>query len=327
MKVSVNGYGKLGMRVADAAAKHPNLKLVGVSKYTVNARAYLARERGIPIYAEKKRVDSFALAGIDVEGGIAEMVGESDLVIDASPPTKGLLNKQSLYVPMGRAAIFQGGENPQIAETSFNARSNFERAKGMKYVRVVNCSPTGICRLITPLVEEYGSACMSKVVVRPISASRADAPGTLGDDLKSILPYLPVQASDCPYPSEVHAYEVGMTFRWEIPEKEEIREIFRWEPRVAVLEKENSLQEMISKPNAFEFDLYATNLHLDTYSVSDHTVSIALSVPQMSCIVPENIDATMALCGTLDKAHSLKLTDEVLGINRIKKKMEEAFAC
>lgn len=48
IKVAINGYGTIGKRVADAVAAQPDMEVVGVSKTSVSAEAYVAKSAGIP---------------------------------------------------------------------------------------------------------------------------------------------------------------------------------------------------------------------------------------------------------------------------------------
>ena len=71
------------------------------------------------------------------------MVSEADIVIDATPEDVGSENKK-MYETLGKKAIFQGGEEHEIAGTSFVAQCNFDEAIGKKYVRVVSCNTTAL---------------------------------------------------------------------------------------------------------------------------------------------------------------------------------------
>ena len=45
LPVCVNGYGTIGKRVADALMKHPEIRMLGVSKFTPDADAKIAIDR------------------------------------------------------------------------------------------------------------------------------------------------------------------------------------------------------------------------------------------------------------------------------------------
>ena len=50
IKVAINGYGTIGKRVADAVAAQKDMKVIGVSKTRPNAEAFVAKQRGYPLY-------------------------------------------------------------------------------------------------------------------------------------------------------------------------------------------------------------------------------------------------------------------------------------
>ena len=51
IKVAVNGYGTIGMRVADAVLKQEDMILVGITKSKPDFRCEQAREKGIDVYS------------------------------------------------------------------------------------------------------------------------------------------------------------------------------------------------------------------------------------------------------------------------------------
>ena len=69
IKVAVNGYGTIGKRVADAVAAQPDMEVIGVSKTKPGAEAFVALERGYPLYiADISKKEAFEKAGIPVAG-------------------------------------------------------------------------------------------------------------------------------------------------------------------------------------------------------------------------------------------------------------------
>jgi len=50
IKVAINGYGTIGKRVADAVAAQKDMKVIGVSKTRPSAEAFVAKQRGYPLY-------------------------------------------------------------------------------------------------------------------------------------------------------------------------------------------------------------------------------------------------------------------------------------
>ncbi|MDD1676012.1 MAG: type II glyceraldehyde-3-phosphate dehydrogenase, partial [Methanomicrobiales archaeon] len=151
IKVAINGYGTIGKRVADAVAAQRDMRVVGVSKTSPSAEAYVARERGYPLFlADLTKKPAFDKIGLPVAGSVKEMIGEADVVVDATPGGVGEKNK-ALYEKQGVKAIFQGGEEHEVAGLSFCSDCNYEQALGRQFVRVVSCNTTGLCRVINTM--------------------------------------------------------------------------------------------------------------------------------------------------------------------------------
>ena len=148
IKVAINGYGTIGKRVADAVAAQPDMEIVGVSKTSMNAEAYIAKERGYPLYiADMTKRPDFENAGVPIAGTVVEMIKKADVVVDATPGGVGLKNKP-MYEEHKVRAIYQGGEKHTTTGFSFNSSVNYAEAKGRQFTRVVSCNTTGLVRII-----------------------------------------------------------------------------------------------------------------------------------------------------------------------------------
>ena len=144
IKVAINGYGTIGKRVADAVAAQKDMKVIGVSKTRPNAEAFVAKQRGYPLYiADISKKAAFEKAGLTVAGSVEEMCRAADIVVDATPGDIGATNKP-LYEKIGVKALWQGGEEHELAGFSFNSSCNYKDAIGRKFVRVVSCNTTGL---------------------------------------------------------------------------------------------------------------------------------------------------------------------------------------
>jgi len=115
IRVAVNGYGTIGKRVADAVRLQPDMALVGVAKTRPNFEALGAVRSGIPIYVPEGSEEAFERAGIRVAGTVKEMLSRADVIVDATPDGVGEKNRP-MYESAGVKAIFQGGEEPEVAE-------------------------------------------------------------------------------------------------------------------------------------------------------------------------------------------------------------------
>ena len=144
VRVGVNGYGTIGKRVAYAVSRQDDMELIGVTKTKPDFEAYLAKEMGIPVYAASDGfIQRFEKAGFDVAGTLNDLLEKADVIVDATPGGMGAKNK-TLYEKAGVKAVFEGGEKASVAEVSFVAQANYEKALGKDYVRVVSCNTTGL---------------------------------------------------------------------------------------------------------------------------------------------------------------------------------------
>ena len=335
MKVSINGYGTIGKRVAEAVDKHPKLKLVGVAKYTPDQDARLANLLGFKVFVPKENIDKFKAEGIKVEGTVEEMVEESDIIVDASSDGKGTINKE-MYKKKNKPAIFQGGEKAGIAEISFNARSNFEKAKGKKYIRVVSCNTTGYSRVIKPLTENYEIENINAILIRraadpndtkgPLNAIEWKANSHHAEDVRTIID-IPMTSVAFKAPHTLsHVNSMTLRFKDKAPKKEDILDIFSKESRVACLKKASSTSQIIEAARDIglkRYDMYTTNLLMNSIMINGNEMFLTFVVPQESIVVPENIDAVIAQAGLMNKEQSMKETDKILEIDRIKRDMEK----
>lgn len=335
VKVAVNGFGSIGKRVAEAVQKHERLELVGVAKYTPDNDVKLANLMGINVFTSNK--ENFA--DIDVAGTLDDMIQQSSIVVDASPEGRGAKNKQDIYVPNKKAAVFQGGEDGSVAEMSFNSRSNFDDAKHKDYIRIVSCNTTSYCRILKPLSERYKVDSVEAFLIRR-GSDPADSKGSQlnsvewkakshhAHDINTIL-NMSINSIAFKVPHTLfHVNSALVRFAGEAPKKEDVSELFRKESRVAVLEKaSNSAQVMEAARdlNLKRYDTFVVSLLLNTFTSHKNEMFISFLVPQESIVIPENIDAIIARSGLMDRNESIRYTDQILGIPKIKSDLEKVF--
>lgn len=342
ISVCVNGYGTIGKRVADALSKHPDVKLVGISKFTPDADARIAISKGIKIFVPKENHDAFVKFGILPAGGIEEMIDMSEIVVDASPDKKGIKNKEEIYLPKNRRAIFQGGEKEDVAEISFNARSNFNAAKNKNYVRVVSCNTTGLCRIIKPMLENHDDLEKISVSLVRRGADPNDSKGSAlnsveweanshhAHDVQTVLGPIRICTTAFKSPQTLmHVHSISMKFRGTAPAKEEIENIYGKESRVALLRTASSTADVVEKARDLGFvrnDIFLVNLHANTIISEENELSMTITVPQESIVTPEDVDAVISMAGLMDQTASMGLTNKILGIGNIKNRLESAFS-
>ena len=126
VKVFINGYGTIGKRVADAVSLQPDMEVIGVSKTKPDFLAKIAVEQRYEMYTLPENLNKFKERGIDAKP-IEEGIKKADIVIDATPKGVGAANKP-LYLKLKKNAIFEGGEKAEVADVSFVAQVNYEKA-------------------------------------------------------------------------------------------------------------------------------------------------------------------------------------------------------
>lgn len=340
LKVGINGYGTIGKRVADFVVKHPKLELVGVVKYTPDQDARLANVNGMNLFTSKESLDNFKSKNIEVKGTVDDIVEASDVIVDASPDGKAIGNKQNIYIPKNKKVIFQGGEEADIADVSFNARSNFNSAIGKQFIRVVSCNTTGYCRLIKPLMENYKIKNINAYLIRR-GADPADTKGSAlnsvewkakshhADDVKTVIDVnMTSVAFKVPHTLS-HINSMSIKFDGIAPTKNEILDLYRKENRVGVLNSAKTSAEIIEVVRDLGLkrnDVYMTLLLANTIQIDGNEVFFSFFVPQESIVVPENIDAIVAQTNLMSKEESMKTTDNVFELEKIKKNLENIFA-
>lgn len=338
VNVSINGYGTIGKRVADGVSLHSKLKLIGVSKYTPDGDARLANMLGYGLFVPGENKTKFTEKGIEVEGDTNEMIDESDVIVDASSGGRGIQNRQNFYSPKDKKAIFQGGEDAEVADISFNARSNFERAIDKKYIRVVSCNTTSYCRLIKPLMDRYKIKNIQALLIRR-GADPNDSKGAMlnavewkakshhADDVKTVID-VPISSIAYKVPHTLtHVNSMNIEFEEQVNQDAFI-DIFKDESRVAILNSAKTSAEIIEAARDLglkRYDTFVVSLLMKTFVAEGNRVFVSFLVPQESIVIPENIDAIVGQAGLMKKEDSMKTTDKILGIPEIKKNLEKIF--
>ncbi|MBI2578316.1 MAG: type II glyceraldehyde-3-phosphate dehydrogenase [Candidatus Aenigmarchaeota archaeon] len=337
INVCVNGYGTIGKRVADAAKAHSKIRLVGVSKYSADADASIARMQGIDVFVPKESAGAFESKGVEVSGTVEELLDKADSIVDASPDGVGRKNRV-VYEEKGKKAVFQGGEEAGIG-LSFNARSNFEKALNQNFIRVVSCNTTGYCRILKPLTERYKIKHVFASLIRR-GADLNDAKGSQlnsvewkakshhASDVQSVID-VPMSSIAFKVPhTHSHINSMFIEFDGEKPGKDDIYELFRNE-RVALLNTAATSSQIVEAARDLglkRYDIFMPCLLVNTYMANGNSVFLSFAVPQESIVVPENIDAIIAQNSAMSREESMRTTDKLLGIPDIKEKLEKAFS-
>ena len=336
IQVGVNGYGTIGKRVADAVAAQPDMTLTGVAKTRPNYEAEAAVRKGYPLYAAiPERADRFHEAGIDLAGEAEDMVMTADVIVDTTPSGIGADNCE-LYERYDTPAILQGGEDGDVADVSFNARSNYDLARDddVDTARVVSCNTTGLSRLLTPLIESYGVEKSRVTLVRrggdpgqtsrgPINDILPDPvtiPSHHGPDVNTIIPDVDIDTLGVKVPATLmHLHSVNVTLE-EAPTAAEVRDLLSAEPRLFLVPEETGidgtgkLKEFAMDTGRPRGDLWENCIWEHSVSMEGRDLYLFQSIHQESDVIPENIDAVRALLDWEDRETSMATTDETLGV-------------
>ena len=336
IKVAINGYGTIGKRVADAVAAQPDMEVIGVSKTSVSSEAYIAKERGYPLYiADLSKKSAFEKAGIEVAGDVDAMLKAADIVVDATPGGVGEKNRP-IYERLGKKAIFQGGEGHEVAGFSFNAHANYKEAAGKQFARVVSCNTTGLVRLIHALDQAFGVERVRAVMVRrgadpddikrgPIDAivlNPATIPSHHGPDVQTVLPHINIVTLAMIVPTTfMHMHSIQADLKRETT-RDEVLAVFENHSRIGLIRKATGiksnaqLREYTQDLGRPRTDLWENGVFEESVSVLDGKEFYCFqAIHQEADVIPENIDCIRALMGTVkDPEESIRMTNEALGL-------------
>ncbi|MFW5911687.1 MAG: type II glyceraldehyde-3-phosphate dehydrogenase [Halolamina sp.] len=334
IQVGVVGYGTIGKRVADAVVAQRDMAIVGVAKTSPNFEAETAVAKGYDLYAAiEERRDLFDEAGIPVAGDLEDLVAAADVIVDATPSGIGAQNKAT-YAAHDTPAIYQGGEDADVADTSFNARANYDDAVGADHVRVVSCNTTGLSRLLAPLREEYGVEKARVTLVRrggdpgqtgrgPIDDILPDPvtlPSHHGPDVKTIFPDIDIDTLGLKVPATLmHVHSVNVTLESET-DTDAVRELLREESRTflipgsAGIDGAGKLKEFALDSGRSRGDVWENSIWADSIAVRGNDLYLFQAIHQESDVVPENVDAIRAVTDSASKAESIATTNETLGM-------------
>lgn len=333
VRVGINGYGTIGKRVADAVCEQPDMELVGVAKTSPDYVAQQAVNRNYELHVPADYMERFENTPIALAGTTEELVEKCDIIVDATPGGIGKKNK-SLYERLDTPAIFQGAEDDDIVDQSFNARANYSEATDAQYTRVVSCNTTGLSRLITPLDDAFGIEKARITLIRrggdPSQSSRGPIddilpdPVTLpshhGPDVNTIFPDLDIDTLGVKVPAtHMHLHAVNFTFE-EQPTVDEIRDLLSEESRLFLIPEwfeidgAGKLLDLADDAGRPRGDIWENCIWEKSFTVEGNDFYCFQGIHQEADVVPENIDAIRAMNQMADQQESIELTNNTLGM-------------
>jgi glyceraldehyde-3-phosphate dehydrogenase (NAD(P)) len=225
----------------------------------------------------------------------------------------------------------QGGEKAGSVEVSFNSFANYDQAAGMKRIRVISCSSTGVCRFVYTLDREFGlkQAYVSLFRRAADPGKRSKNPNNAlspvmgqshhAPDVRTVLPGLNLYSMslDC-NTTFGHVLHFQADLRREA-EAAEVLAALEAMPRVTVGEGIGSTADLaehyrdLGRPRQDRPEIYVWK---EGVRVVGATVYATISVHMESITIPETIDCIRAALPLMIEHNwtSIHLTDQVLGI-------------
>ncbi|MHB8361545.1 MAG: type II glyceraldehyde-3-phosphate dehydrogenase [Thermoplasmataceae archaeon] len=334
IKVGINGYGTIGRRVADAVRLQKDMTVVGIVKTKPDYIAKQASESFNVFANNSENLKNFENSGVVAKGTMEELVQSVDVMVDCTPEGMGEKNRE-LYKKYKVKGIFQGGEEPTVAEQSFNAYSSYDKCKGKDFLRVVSCNTTGLARTIFPLMKSFGVKSIDATLIRratdpndskkgPINAIEPSLkfPSHHGPDLKTVLDCTDISTVAIKVPTTLmHVHSVHLTTNSDAT-KEKILEEWSKFNRVMLVSGKSGISSTSQVMDlAREFgrkrgDLFEIAVWKESVFSSGYNIRYIQAVHQESDVVPENIDAIRSIMGYPDREKSISETDNTMGIFR-----------
>jgi glyceraldehyde-3-phosphate dehydrogenase (NAD(P)) len=334
-RVLVNGYGVIGKRIADAIAAQDDMELVGVADVVSDWRIKVAAAKGYRVFASTaSAVDTMGAAGVSLAGQLDDVLGEVDVIADATPKKVAAANFER-YQAAGVKSIFQGGEKHSLTGHSFVAQANYASALGRAATRVVSCNTTSIVRTLGALRQAGLLRKARGVLVRRATdpwesdhsgvmntvVPERDIPSHQGPDAQTVIPDLDVvtiAVVAAHTTSHLHAWSVELT---RPVSRDDVLEVFRAAPRIAFLRAGegvvalNSTHELMADLGRPRGDMWEVGLWEDSLTVRGEELFYNYQVYNQAIVVPETVDAIRALTGIEEDGYaSIRRTDAALGL-------------
>jgi glyceraldehyde-3-phosphate dehydrogenase (NAD(P)+) (phosphorylating) len=345
VRVFINGYGNIGRRIASAFSHDEEIQLIGIGKYSIDERLDEAFTKKFKVYVPEQKMADFRLKGYDISGSISDGVKASDIVIDAAKDGFGYTNKKNFYIPMGKGAIFQGGEDrageKKVADLIHNSRINYDKVTNKKYVIQGSCNVSGMGRIMQPLIEKFGDKIQRyDVTLIRRSADLEDTKEVKDsiewdknphhqEDVKSFLPSVNLYVEAYKVPSRMmHLHQMTIRFKDKVPYFDSMSEIYHDEFGVAVLAKAKGTADIRIKAREFGFkhdDTNMVHIHEETMRKSDDTLKILYSDDQTGIVIPENHLLFQSMIFGRPKSKAYEHTDSIFQISKKREMLEKEF--
>ena len=333
LKVGIIGYGTIGKRVADAVTLQKDMELVGVTGHSYDYKMEIAKLKGFKIFTTDAK-EEFAKNNIKPEGDVNNLLDEVDVVVDCTPKKIGKENKENYYLPKKVKAIFEGGEKPDVADTSFVAQCNYDEAIDKNYVRVVSCNTTGLCRTLYPIYKNYGIKSVHATMVRraadpwdiyhgPINAivPVLELPSHHGPDVQTVLHGLNIFTTAMSVPTTLmHMHSLIVDLKKEAS-VDEILNLWKKTTRIRIVRNAERVRstaevmELAKDIGMVRGDMPEICIWEEGIGIKDKKLFYLQAIHQESNVVLENVDAIRAVTGFKDGKKSIGMTNKAMGVN------------
>ena len=363
-KVGIVGTGAIGWRLIKEMDEHKDYEIAGfaktstggrfkdlISKYpfyvseNINMKKYSFDDTFIRLNSRKADFDKY-----NPSGHLLDLLLKTDIIFDATPNKIGIQNKllyEHKNLKQKREeiglkplkVIYQGGEKPEVAESSFIANPCYDKVSNETLnQRVVSCNTTGMGRVLYSLLENKKlpeiDRAYNTLVRRSIDPSskkgsfidafKAEANSHHGHDLNTIYPNLKIGTTAFAVPmSHFHGHSLTILFKNNI-ESEDVEDLLKKDSRIAVINPTDLFSgDLFEISRQFwNQDSYVVAAQVKKMSDFDDSLEILLAVPQESIVIPENIDCANALLTNKSKKQSMDTTNDLLKIPEIKQQLE-----
>jgi glyceraldehyde-3-phosphate dehydrogenase (NAD(P)) len=311
------------------------MELVGVVDLAPTLPIRALHESGMAyklFLVDPGRRPEFDALGIPVSGSFDELLGEVNVVLDATPGGIGARNKE-LYVKHGVKAIFQGGERNEIDDVFFHGYANYEKGVGQNYLKLTSCNTTGLIRAVDALDRMVGVEKIAITTIRRV-ADPGDThrgyvdllrvetvPNHQAVDLMLVMPHVRATGLLVHTPiTHGHIINVLATPKKSVS-KEALLDTFREHPRIRVVRIADGFN---SNTSLFQYARHVGNKRGDMYEIavweecigfSGNDVMFAINIPQEAVTIPETLDGVRACLGMqTDRIEAVGLTNKFLGL-------------
>ena len=216
---------------------------------------------------------------------------------------------------------------------SFTAQVNYDKCLGKDHIRVVSCNTTGLARTLNEINKKYKIKEVYATMIRrgadpwdirhgPINAvvPVLELPSHHGPDVKTVMEGLAIFTTALSVSSTLMHVHTITCECIEIPDVDEVIELFEKTPRVRVVENASAVRstaeimELAKDLGNARGDMNEICIWKEAIGTVGNKVLYLQAVHQESDVVPENIDAIRCAMGFEDGNKSMEMTNKALGV-------------